>query len=74
MMINDSMMNEEDEKPMNMDMNMEGMDQEGGSASEASVLMEGGDGEMMMMMMEGGDDKEGKALAAKREGEMKSLD
>ena len=51
---------------------MNGMDQEGGSASEDSVLMEGGDGEMMMMMMEG--DKEGKALAAKREGEMKSLD
>lgn len=75
MMINASEMLDEDEKPMNnMDMNMEGMDQEGGSASGDSVLMEGGDGEMMMMMMEGGDDKEGKALAAKREGEMKSLD
>lgn len=39
--------------------------------------MEGGDGEMMGMMMgmmEGGDDKEGKELAAKREGEMRSLD
>lgn len=40
--------------------------------------MEGGGNEDMMMMgmemMEGGDDKSGKGLAAKREGEMRSLD
>ena len=57
---------------MMMDGGMDGMDNEGGNSSEESVLMEGGGSEMMMM--EGGDDKEGKALAAKREGEMKSLD
>jgi len=38
---------------------MEGMDQEGGSASGDSIQMEGGDADMMMIM-EGGDDKEGK--------------
>ena len=55
-----------------MDMNDDKMmmdDNEGGSASEESVLMEGG--EMMMM---GNDDKEGNELAAKRVGEMKSID
>lgn len=74
---------EQDEKMMkdnSMDMQINEKndeDQEGGSASEESILMEGGDGEMMGMMMgmmEGGDDKEGKELAAKREGEMRSLD
>ena len=74
---------EQDEKMMkdnSMDMQINEKndeDQEGGNASEESVLMEGGDGEMMGMMMgmmEGGDDKEGKELAAKREGEMRSLD
>lgn len=54
-----------------MDMNDDKMmmdDNEGGSASEESVLMEGG--EMMMV----NEDKEGNELAAKRVGEMKSID
>lgn len=58
---------EEDLKDMSMEIQNMDEDMEGGSASEESVLMEGGD----MMMAE---DKDGKDLAAKRVGEMKSLD